>query len=167
MGNTPFRGTGFFGFNNANQRLESFWIDNLSTGMLMSTGQRQNDGSIVWTGTYTDENGNTQTAKSITRFPSKDTIIFETYDVASTGTEFKTLEVTYNRTGTVIPALARARAHNNTNTFKLGPGRVAAVAAKTNTTNTTNTTKNFNTTNTTNNTTTDASGTNTTDGSQR
>lgn len=147
MGGTSFKGTGYFGFNTANQQLESFWIDNLSTGMLMSTGQRQNDGSIVWTATYTDENGQTQTAKSVTRFPSKNTIVFESYEVASTGTEFKTMEVTYTRAGQVSPAgNNRLSFNNNTITNK---------TANNTTTNTTNTTNTTGTTTTT--TTTDAS----------
>ncbi len=148
MGGTSFKGTGYFGFNTANQQLESFWIDNLSTGMLMSTGQRQSDGSIVWTANYTDENGQTQTAKSVTRFPSKNTIVFKSYEVASTGSEFKTMEVTYTRAGQVSPAGNNRFSFNNTTTTN---------KTANNTTNTTNTTGTTGTTGTTTTTTTDAS----------
>ena len=146
MGGSPFKGTGFFGFNNTNGRFESFWIDNCSTGMQMSTGERQSDGSIVWNLTFTDENGATQNTKTVTRFPEKDTVVFETYAIGTNGSEFKTLEVTYNRTNQITPA---------------GNNRLS----KTNNTNTNNTTTaNFNgTTNTTTTTTTtDASQTGTT-----
>lgn len=147
MGSNEFKGTSYFGFNTANQQLESFWVDNLSTGMLMSTGQRQSDGSIVWTATYTDEHGQTQTAKSVTRFPAKDTIVFESYEVASTGGEFKTMEVTYTRSGQVTPG------GNDRVTTNFGTG--TKTAPGTNTTNTTGTT-------TTTTSTTDASQTQTT-----
>jgi hypothetical protein len=142
MGGSPFKGTGFFGFNNTNGRFESFWIDNCSTGMQMSTGERQSDGSIVWNLTFTDENGATQNTKTVTRFPAKDTVVFETYAVGTNGSEFKTLEVTYNRTNQITPA---------------GNNRLSKTTNTTNTNNTT-TTGNFNgTTTTTTTTTTDAS----------
>lgn len=148
MGGSPFKGTGFFGFNNTNGRFESFWIDNCSTGMQMSTGERQSDGSIVWNLTFTDENGATQNTKTVTRFPEKDTVVFETYAIGTNGSEFKTLEVTYNRTNQITPAGNNRLSKTNTNT-----------------TNTTTTTGNFNgttNTSTTTTTTTDASQTGTT-----
>ncbi len=154
MGGSPFKGTGFFGFNNTNGRFESFWIDSCSTGMQMSTGERQSDGSIVWNLTFTDENGTTQNTKTVTRFPAKDTVVFETYAVGTNGSEFKTLEVTYNRTNQITPAgnnrLSKALLNNhniNKNTTTKSNGTTAT---------TNGTTTNFNGTTTTT-TTTDAS----------
>ncbi len=97
MGN-KFRGLGFCGYNNGAKCFESFWIDNESTLMLMSTGTQQADGSIEWKGTYTDPmSGEKKTSRSVTRFPADNTIVYEMYDNTSDGTEFKSLEVTYTR----------------------------------------------------------------------
>lgn len=96
----PFKGLGYFGFNNGSNRFESFWIDNESTGMLTCTGSQSEDGSITWKGAFTDPiSGQNKTAKSITRFPAKDHWVFEMYDTTSDGREFLSLKVDYNRTG--------------------------------------------------------------------
>lgn len=109
-----FKGLGFFGYNNGAKCFESFWIDNESTLMLMSTGTQQADGSIEWKGTYTDPmSGEKRTSRSVTRFPAENTFVYEMYEKGSDGTEFKSLEVTYTRI-----------ANEKTNTIKTNTGPV-------------------------------------------
>lgn len=100
-----FKGMGFFGFNNASKQFESFWVDSATTGMLFCTGAEQADGSITWTGSYTDPvSGQNKTAKSVSRFNGRDAWSYEMYDTTSDGQEFISLSVTYTRTGNT-PAL--------------------------------------------------------------
>jgi len=101
-GENPFKGTGYFGFNSASGNFESFWIDTLSTGMVNGTGTRENDGTIVWTTTWFDENGKSNSSKTVTSFPNDNTVVCTTYTVAN-GAEFKNSEVTYTRAGQVTP----------------------------------------------------------------
>lgn len=117
-----FKGMGFFGFNNASKQFESFWVDSATTGMLFCTGTQGADGSITWTGSYTDPvSGQNKTAKSVSRFNGRDAWSFEMYDTTSDGQEFVSLSVAYTRTGNT-PALelkpiegsANATTSNNT-----------------------------------------------------
>ncbi len=101
--NNPFKGVGFYGFNNGEKRYESVWVDSQTTAITFFTGTRDNN-TFTWTGNYTDPtNGEKKTIKAINNFQGKDTMTFTMYLVSSNGTETKTAEITYTRTGTGGP----------------------------------------------------------------
>jgi hypothetical protein len=47
MQSMPFTGTMLWGYNNVEKRYESTWMDSMSTGIMMSTGQASADGKSV------------------------------------------------------------------------------------------------------------------------
>ncbi len=94
----PFKGLGYFGYNNASEKFENVWMDSSSTSLMVSTGGKQNDNTVVWTGNYVDPmTKQTKTSKSTTRFVGQNEMVFEMYETWTDGTEFKTLEITYTR----------------------------------------------------------------------
>ncbi|MBS0196692.1 MAG: DUF1579 family protein [Planctomycetes bacterium] len=97
--NNPFKGVGFYGYNNGEKRYESVWVDSQTTAITFFTGTRDNN-TFTWTGNYTDPtNGEKKTLKATNTFQGKDTMTFTMYLVSSNGTETKTAEITYTRTG--------------------------------------------------------------------
>ncbi len=97
----PFEGTGYLGYDNIRKEYTSIWLDNMSTGVMISTGQydpatksiaEKSDFSCPITGethrqaravwTIVDQNHNTYTS----------------YMTAPDGHEFKAMELRYTRT---------------------------------------------------------------------
>ncbi|HLP83784.1 MAG TPA: DUF1579 domain-containing protein [Phycisphaerales bacterium] len=94
----PFKGFSLWGYNTPAGKFESTWIDNSSVGMMYSTGVKQADGSVEWTGTWTDPiTKESKTSRSVTRMADKNTMVYEAYDKTTDGTEFKMMTVTYTR----------------------------------------------------------------------
>lgn len=92
----PFKGKQWFGYNNAAKQYESVWIDSESTGLLVTTGTRDAQNSIVWTGSTTNPlTGQKQSVKAKTSWPEKGKMVFEMWDTASDGKEFRSLQVEY------------------------------------------------------------------------
>jgi Protein of unknown function (DUF1579) len=94
----PFKGFSIWGYNTPSGKFENTWIDNSSVGMMYSTGVKQADGSVEWTGTWTDPiTKETKTSRSVTKMTDKNTMVYEAYDKTTDGTEFKMMTVTYTR----------------------------------------------------------------------
>lgn len=97
MGDT-FKGFAWFGFNNGTQKFENVWVDSESTGLLVTTGTRGQDGTITFTGNFADPvTGQKKATRSTMSWTDKNTVVFSMFDTSSDGKEFKNLEVTYVR----------------------------------------------------------------------
>lgn len=97
MNNLPFKGLGYFGYNNATEQFENVWMDSSSTSMMFSTGSKSGN-EITWRGQYVDPvTKQTKSGRSVTRFDSRDQMTFQMFETWTDGSEFKTLEITYTR----------------------------------------------------------------------
>lgn len=107
----PFQGFGLYGFDNAGQKFQSVWIDNMGTGMMIGTGELSSDGkTMTWTYNY-----NCPIAKKpvvmreIEKITGKDTRTMEMHGAdPKTGKEYKMMEMHMTRTG-AAPAVKGAR----------------------------------------------------------
>ena len=93
----PFRGMSFTGHDNTRQKYNSFWIDDVSTGMFTSEGKAGEGGKVItFEGTYScPETGEThRLGKQVVRIVSRDKHVYEMHDPVK-GT--KTMEITYTR----------------------------------------------------------------------
>jgi hypothetical protein len=95
----PFRGLSLTGYDNAKQKYNSVWIDDMNTTMFTSEGEGT-DGNKVITleGSYdcamTGEKN--KASRQVYRIISRDKHIFEMHD-PSKGANSKTMEITYTR----------------------------------------------------------------------
>lgn len=118
MNNLPFRGLGYFGYNNATDQFENVWMDSSSTSMMFSTGSKSNN-EITWRGQYVDPvTKQTKIGRSVTRFDSRDQMTFQMFETWTDGSEFKTLEIVYTR------------AHNQNNDAQAQPRPAARNISK-------------------------------------
>jgi len=94
------KGTGFYGYNNASKQYESMWMDNMSTGIMNTTGTKASDGSFTWVGTYDDPmSGKKKNFRGVSTSQGKDGMTFVMYDTTDAGKEFKSGEIVYTRVG--------------------------------------------------------------------
>ena len=93
----PFEGLGYTGYDNIKQRYWSTWMDNMSTGMMMSTGT--NDGkTFSFSGTMPDPmTGKDNPVTSKTTLVDADHHTAEMWGVGPDGKTMKTMEITYSR----------------------------------------------------------------------
>jgi hypothetical protein len=95
----PFSGFGLEGYDNVSKKYISIWTDSMGTGAMISEGTPDASGKII---TYISQFNDPVTAKaktvrSVSRFLSESAHVFEMYDNAPDGKEYKNLEVTYTR----------------------------------------------------------------------
>jgi len=90
-----FKGAGMMGYNNADKRVESMWVDSMGTGMLMMTGQWDDAGKVLTiSGECTDpSNGQKMVMKEVTTWTGKDTCVQEMFD----GKGQKMMQISYKR----------------------------------------------------------------------
>jgi hypothetical protein len=94
----PFKGHGVYAYNNVTKEYENIWYDSTATGIMLSTGKKEANGDLVFTGTYDDAmSGQKKTAKSVIHHDGKDKMTYTMFDKNTDGTEFKNLEVVYTR----------------------------------------------------------------------
>lgn len=94
---SPFEGLGYTGYDNVKKQYWGTWMDNMSTGMMMSTGAY--DGK-VWTfkGTMPDPmTGKDSTIDQKVTFADADHHTMEMWGPAPDGKIFKSMEITYSR----------------------------------------------------------------------
>jgi hypothetical protein len=96
---TVFEGVGIAGFNKLTNRMESVWIDNMGTAMLIMTGTCDMDGKVITSyGEYKDQmKGEMQKVKSVSTMTGPDEIKDEMFMIAPDGKEIKTMELVYKR----------------------------------------------------------------------
>ncbi len=95
----PFEGTGINGYDNAQKKYISFWIDNMGTMMMTGLGTADSAGKVItYVSIYDDPMTGEKNKKvrQVMRFVSDDQIAFEMYD-SQQGKEFKSFDMTYNR----------------------------------------------------------------------
>jgi hypothetical protein len=95
----PFHGMSLMGYDNAKQRYDSMWIDDMHTSMFTSDGEAKDGGKVItFEGTYdcpmTGQKD--MVMKQVIRIISPDKHVFEMYD-PSKGDDAKTMEITYTR----------------------------------------------------------------------
>jgi hypothetical protein len=100
MGGMPFHGMGITGYDNVKNEYVSFWIDEMATSFMITSGKSDPTGKIItMSGSYADPMANmAQTKfKTITRIIDNNQHVYEMYNTGSDGKEFKSLELTYTR----------------------------------------------------------------------
>ncbi len=96
----PFEGMGLFGYDNVKKKYVSIWLDDHSTGVMVSEGTR--DEATKTTTLYADHIDpfmGPSKIKMVIREVSKDHHVFEMYMIGSGGEEQKSMEITYTRQG--------------------------------------------------------------------
>ncbi|MBP9854189.1 MAG: DUF1579 domain-containing protein [Candidatus Omnitrophica bacterium] len=96
----PFEGRGIWGYNNLTKEYSGIWIDNKSTGTMISSG-KYNSASK----TLTEEGkmscpGSQETNgwyKAVTTFKDANHYTYDSYRKDKDGKESKTMSITYNR----------------------------------------------------------------------
>jgi hypothetical protein len=92
----PFKGQGITGYDNFNQEYVSTWIDNMGTGIMVSTGQYDPaQDALVTTGTFDDimTGEKDKTMRGVQKILDDNTVHFEMYMPGPDGQEFKAMEV--------------------------------------------------------------------------
>ncbi len=95
----PFNGMSLTGYDNMKQKYIAVWVDDMSTGMVMTEGSAENNGKAI---TFMGKMNCPATGEKdmpirhVLRIVSPNKHVFEMYD-ASKGTEAKTMEITYTR----------------------------------------------------------------------
>jgi hypothetical protein len=92
----PFKGIGMFGYSNSSQEYQSLWIDTMGIDMMMSKGNFDKDGNLVFNGEFkcpvTD---NTMTTREVLRI-GNGRHVYEMFHPAMDGSgDFKAMEITY------------------------------------------------------------------------
>ena len=95
----PFHGISFTGYDNVREKYRSVWIDDMSTTMVVSEGDADDDGKVITLGgsyacAMTGEKDKATT--QIYRILSHDRHVFEMHDPAR-GENSKVMEITYTR----------------------------------------------------------------------
>ena len=95
----PFEGLGYTGYDNVKGLYWGSWMDNMSTGMMMTTGTMDEDGK-TWnfTGTMADPmTGNDSPVTEKVVVVDNDHHVFEMWGPDPNGKMFKTMEIHYTR----------------------------------------------------------------------
>lgn len=94
----PFEGIGYTGYDNVKKQYWGTWMDNMSTGMMISTGSRTADGTWSFSGTFPDP----MTGKD-SKVDEKITVVdadhhtLEMWMPGPDGKMFKSMEIAYAR----------------------------------------------------------------------
>jgi len=90
----PFEGIQITGYDNAQKKYTTFWIDNTGTGFYFMSGVRnEKTNAIEDTGLWPDPlTGGTSKVRDVTRLVSADEFVYELYMIGADGAEFKSLE---------------------------------------------------------------------------
>lgn len=99
MKEIEFKGHGLDAYDNAKQKFVSAWIDNMGTGIMMAEGTYDPaTKTFTYTGEYQMAPGMKQQIREVIKLTDKDHMVFEWYENRG-GTEAKTMEINYTRTG--------------------------------------------------------------------
>ena len=97
--NMPFNGLGYTGYDNVKKQFWGTWMDNMSTGTMMTTGSTDDGGkSFKFTGTMADPmTGKDSQLEERVIVKSKDEHVMEMWGPAPDGKMFKMMEIVYKR----------------------------------------------------------------------
>lgn len=97
MMGSPFAGFGVTGYDNAAREFVGTWIDNMSTAIVVSKGQRDGD-TLTMTGSFLDPvSGEQVSMRQVTRIVDPDRHVFELYMTMPGLKEQKSMEMEYAR----------------------------------------------------------------------
>lgn len=90
----PFEGLQIIGYDNAQKKYITFWIDSSGTGFFLMSGTRDESGKVLTdTGELPDPiTGGNIKVRAITKVISKDEYIYELYMTGPDGKEFRSME---------------------------------------------------------------------------
>ncbi len=98
MMGTPFTGLGRSGYDNVSGKYWSTWTDNMSTGIMVSDGECDDDRNCSYVGTYNDPiTGGPVTSRIVSKWTSPDEQTFAMFGPGPDGTEVKMMEMVYTR----------------------------------------------------------------------
>ena len=98
MMGTPFTGLSRSGYDNVSGKYWSTWTDSMSTGIMLSEGECDEDKTCTYTGTYNDPvKGGPVTSRFVIEWTSPEKQHFEMYGPGPDGDEVKMMEMTYTR----------------------------------------------------------------------
>jgi hypothetical protein len=94
-----FEGLGHTGYDNVKKQYWSSWVDNMSTGMMTSTGQTKDNGKTYtfWGSMADPMTGKDQKLEQKVVVESNDKHWFEMWGAAPDGKNFKMMEIVYTR----------------------------------------------------------------------
>lgn len=98
----PFNGLGIYGYDNVSKKFQSTWMDSMSTGMMMGTGDLSSDKStITWSFNFTCPiTKKAAVMREIDRRVDANTTVIEMFGPdPKTGKEYKMMEVSMKRAG--------------------------------------------------------------------
>jgi len=95
----PFEGMGMTGYDNAEKRFVSTWVDNMGTGILVTRGVRDEARqTLVMTGEYTDAlTGQPVHVRTVLHIVGPDQHTLAMYRAGPDGRERPVMEITYDR----------------------------------------------------------------------
>jgi hypothetical protein len=96
----PFEGMGITGFDNFREEYVDFWMDTMSTGVMMSRGQAEKSGETVnFNGTMDSPGMGLKDIpiRSVARFDDDDTHVLQMFSPGPDGREFQNMEIIYKR----------------------------------------------------------------------
>jgi hypothetical protein len=94
----PFEGNLILGYNNVTEQYESVWFDNMTSGMMTSTGEGDGKGNIEFHGIMKDlRTPEGRPYRMSTSHNDDGTMAFQMYDTAEDGSEYMTMDNTYTR----------------------------------------------------------------------
>lgn len=92
----PFEGLGFTGYDNVTGAYWATWTDNMSTGVMISTGSCA-EKRCAFTGSYNDPMTGKARSVRMTSRHEQDREVHEMFDTGPDGVEFKGMELVYSR----------------------------------------------------------------------
>jgi hypothetical protein len=94
----PFTGLSRSGYDNVSGKWWSTWTDSMSTGIMVSEGECDEDLNCTYIGSYNDPlKGGPVTSRYVAKWTSPDEQYFEMYGPGRDGNEVKMMEMTYTR----------------------------------------------------------------------
>jgi hypothetical protein len=94
----PFTGHGMTGYDNVSGKYWSTWIDSMSTGLMLSEGTCDANRACTFTGSWNDAIKKAPVkSRTISRWTSPTTEVFEMYAPGKDGKEMKMMEITYTK----------------------------------------------------------------------
>ncbi len=98
MHGQPFTGHGMTGYDNVTDKYWATWNDSMSTGVMVSEGDCDQDGTCTFTGSWHDPVSKQEVVSRMTsRWSTPSVEVFEMYAPAPDGKEMKMMEITYTK----------------------------------------------------------------------
>jgi len=95
----PFEGLGYTGYDNVRKKYFSTWMDDVSTGLMVSIGDEDPEtGKVVFTGSYWDPlTKGEKKAEQVMSEVGPDEYLFEMFEIAPGGEKVKSMEMVSTR----------------------------------------------------------------------